>query len=119
MITSSLPSFASTATSTSDIYPLSLHDALRISILEESPHRPDITMEFAAKPHSVTAALPRIGVPQFNCRVPGMHGCCREGIADSRVALNGKPWSAPRVLASESNSLNIQRAHDIVDSVIL
>src|SRR5256885_10683398 len=60
-----------------------------------------------------------MGIPKFDRRVPGMHGCCRKSVADSGVPLNGEPRGTPGVLASKPNSLNAQRANDVVDSVIL
>src|SRR6202158_482802 len=76
------------------------------TILEESPHRPDITVEFAPELHAVATALPRIGIPDLDRGVPGMHGRCSKGVTDSRVSLNGKPRGTPGILASEPNSLN-------------
>ena len=89
------------------------------AVLEESPHGPDVTVEFGAEFRAVASALPRIGIPKFDRRVPGMHGCCGKSVADSGVPLNGEPRGTPGVLASEPNSLNAQRANHIVDSVIL
>src|SRR5258708_33781260 len=67
----------------------------------------------------MAAALPRIGITDFDRGVPGVHGRCRESVTDPCVPLRGKPRGAPGVLASEPDSLNAQRADDIVDSVIL
>ncbi len=89
------------------------------AILEESPHRPDIPVKFTAEFHGMAAALPCIDVPRFDRCVPGMHRRCCESVTDSRVSLNGEPGSAPGVLAPEPDSLNAQRADNIVDSVIL
>src|SRR5258708_7335752 len=89
------------------------------AVLEESPHGPNVAVEFAAKFHGVAAALPRIRIADFNRRVPCVHGRGREGITDSRITLNGEPRGAPGVLASEADPLNTQRANDVVGSVIL
>ena len=89
------------------------------AILEESPHRPDITVELAAEFHAVAAALPRIGIPDLDRGVPGMHGRCGKSVTDSRVSLDGEPRGTPGVLASKPDSLNAQRANDVVGSVIL
>ncbi len=76
-------------------------------------------MEFAAKLHGMAAALPRIRIADFNRGVPCVHGRGRERITDSCVALRGEPGGTPSVLAPKPDSLNTQRANDVVGSIIL
>src|SRR5260221_13488750 len=82
------------------------------TVLEKAPHGPDVAAKVSAKLYSMPSALPGECVSQFRGRVPGVHGCGREGVSDSGITLGGEPGGTPRARPAESDTLNSKRSEE-------
>src|SRR6201993_201750 len=88
-------------------------------MLKEAPHGPPVTMEIAADLNAMAAVLPGECIAEFQHGVPGMHGGGGKSVADTGVALNCKPGSAPGTRTAKADALNAELRDVVIHIVVL